>query len=613
MQTCTRSQETPIKISFDQIQFKLKVSEFERRKMSELDKIDLLRTLVINENLPGFDYTAHRFSFRTVFKRESYMYCCCNCAFEHEYMLYISDKGEINKEIFYRVVQNISLGECSHVKDVSEEFVTETSVGAIHIAAARGNKKAALWHLDALKYLESANLYAGEPISKTGIFELLPYDIAALKGQRHIMKLYERGLVMAGFGPLVPINCFWDKDRAIVSVHTVPRQNISQCITNTNPRENNENAIAASHGSRFIRMPEFISRPACPRFQPEFRSRPGTQVPRHIPRNTAPIRTNISDQRFLQRMCMPHPRFQSPPLRMNQPQPIQRMLLSDSNANNNAQTTVVLDDRQMQEDSHDFQKEILELTSQLLSHYDELKTEIVEALRRIPLTKRETDRNLNNYLTLPHMRNDFFKTVISLGGNINFLSAFGKPAIDSMLKVKPINDVIMVREKVAIMIYENPDLNLHNKSVRRALKRDMNFQGRAFISSFRANKLSCTYKTDAKTHGIFGYDAKSDFALNFMGPFLMECGFPVDRKEIKYLVEHEQVPPFCLHKAVIEYVHSFLENPRPLIAMCRDTLRRHFKGRAIHGYVELVNCPVKIKDIILMKTILNYEGGNVVP
>ena len=569
-----------------------------------LDKIDLLRTLVINENLPRFDYTAHRFSFKTVFKRESYAYCCCNCAFEHEYMLYISDKGQIIEEIFDRVVQNISLGECSHVKDVSEEFVAETSVGAIHIGVARGHKAAAEGHLDySLKY----DLYVGDPISKTGIFELLPYDIAALKGQRHIMKIYERVLMMAWFGPLVPIKCFWDKNRAIVSVH---RQNISQCITNTNPQEN---AITASPGSRFIRMPEFISRPACPRFQPEFRSRPGTQVPRHFPRNTAPIRTNISDQRFLQRMCMPHPRFQSPPLRMNQPQPIQRMLLSDSNANNNAQTTVVLDDRQMQEDSHDFQKEILELTSQLLSHYDELKTEIVEALRRIPLTKRETDRNLNNYLTLPHMRNDFFKTVISLGGNVNFLSLFGKPAIDSMLKVKPINDVIMVREKVAIMIYENPDLNLHNKSVRRALKRDMNFQGRAFISPFRANKLSCTYETDAKTHGIFGYDANSDFALNFMGPFLMECGFPVDRKEIEIFIEHEQVPPFCLHKAVIEYVNTFLENPRPLIAMCRDTLRRHFKGRAIHGYVELVNCPVKIKDIILMKTILNYEGGNVVP
>ena len=509
--------------------------------MSKLDKIDLLRTLVINENLPGFDFTAHRFSFRTVFKRESHMYCCCNCAFEHEYMLYISDKGEIIKDIFYRVVQNISLGECSHVKDVSEEFVTETSVGAIHIAFARGNKAAAEGHLDySLKYAESANLYVGDPISKTGIFELLPYDIAALKDQRHIMKIYERKLTMI-LEPQVPFIRFWDKDRAIFSVQTVNRQNISQCITNTNPRENNENAIVASPGSRFIRMPEFISRPArrTSRFQP--------------------------------------------------------------------------DDRQMQEDSHDFQKEILELTSQLLSHYDELKAEIVEALRRIPLTKRETDRNLNNYLTLPHIRNDFFKTVISLGGNVNFLSAFGKPAIDSMLEEELNNNVVMVREKVAIMIYENPDLNLHSKSVRRALKPDMNFRRRSTISFYRANKLRGTYKTDAKKHGIFGYDAKSDFALNFMGPFLMECGFPVDRKEIEYLVEHEQVPPFCLHKAVIEYVHSFLENPRPLIAMCRDTLRRHFQGRAIHGYVELMNCPVIIKDIILMKTILNYEGGNVVP
>ena len=190
--------------------------------MSELDKIDLLRTLVINENLPGIDYMAHRFSFRTVFKRESYTYCCCNCAFEHEYMLYISDKGQIIKEIFDRVVQNISLGECSHVKDVSEEFVTETSVGAIHIVAARGDKTAAEGHwVQSGYYLDCFNLYEKDTFSNTGIFELLPYDIAALKGQRLIMKIY---MTMTS-GPQVPFIRFWDKDRAIFSVQTVFRQN----------------------------------------------------------------------------------------------------------------------------------------------------------------------------------------------------------------------------------------------------------------------------------------------------------------------------------------------------------------------------------------------------
>ena len=55
------------------------------------------RNLVANEYMRDFDY-GKGFSFQTVFYKTAYSYCCCPCGYEHEYMDYISDTGEINEE-----------------------------------------------------------------------------------------------------------------------------------------------------------------------------------------------------------------------------------------------------------------------------------------------------------------------------------------------------------------------------------------------------------------------------------------------------------------------------------------------------------------------------------
>ena len=109
---------------------------------------------------------------------------------------------------------------------------------------------------------------------------------------------------------------------------------------------------------------------------------------------------------------------------------------------------------------------------------------------------------------------------------------------------------------------------------------------------------SVKYITDTKEHGHLGFD-DALLPLNYFGTFLIECGFPVDKAQImKYL------PLKRLPIAVHDYLVNYLETPKSLMGCCRDALRRRFIGRNIHRYVEISNCPKKIKDFILMKQLL---------
>ena len=60
------------------------------------------------------DHHAREFSFDTVFHITPYSYCCCPCAYEHEYFDYLPG-NRINEEMFERIQQNIDRGRCPHV------------------------------------------------------------------------------------------------------------------------------------------------------------------------------------------------------------------------------------------------------------------------------------------------------------------------------------------------------------------------------------------------------------------------------------------------------------------------------------------------------------------
>ena len=68
------------------------------------------------------------------------------------------------------------------------------------------------------------------------------------------------------------------------------------------------------------------------------------------------------------------------------------------------------------------------------------------------------------------------------------------------------------------------------------------------MKSLSANATG-TYETDAKEHGLFGYD-ECDFALKFEAPFLLECGLhvPVERSNLEEAIFNN------LHSVEINYI-----------------------------------------------------------
>ena len=77
------------------------------------------RRLVTGQSVPHFDYETTKFGFQTVFYKTPYSYCICICGFEHKYFDYIKESGEINEQMYSKVVQNIVNDHCPHVKHVS--------------------------------------------------------------------------------------------------------------------------------------------------------------------------------------------------------------------------------------------------------------------------------------------------------------------------------------------------------------------------------------------------------------------------------------------------------------------------------------------------------------
>ena len=100
-----------------------------------------------------------------------------------------------------------------------------------------------------------------------------------------------------------------------------------------------------------------------------------------------------------------------------------------------------------------------------------------------------------------------------------------------------------------------------------------------------------------RQHAMFNHDDVHDFALNFTAPLLIECGsLWMIIRDLLYMGKAEK-ENICQNK----FSH------KSLAGICRDVLRRHFKGSAIHRFVKYSNIPSKIKDFILLKDILKYS------
>ena len=203
---------------------------------------------------------------------------------------------------------------------------------------------------------------------------------------------------------------------------------------------------------------------------------------------------------------------------------------------------------------------------------------------------------LNTSLVIPFTSLTLFRAVLSAGANVNFLDDF-KRTLLTILK-DYYRDHIDVMDKIKLLINENPDHETHKTAVMRGLWRDS-----AALQKYDKTVVKHgNYIVDAKQHGRYGYDDDDNFCLNFMGPFLMECGFPVSRQSLIDSLNGD------LHPSVRAYILKYIKSPMPLKVICRDTLRRHFKGRLIHRFAEQSQCPRAIKNFLLLNSLLSRKG-----
>ena len=92
----------------------------------------------------------------------------------------MSDTGEINKQVYEKVIQNIKTGRCPHTENVSRKYIRETKIHALHIAAA----------LD--KVVTNVSRIANQDYYKGRIYGLYPYDVAVLKSSCRFLLQYDK-------------------------------------------------------------------------------------------------------------------------------------------------------------------------------------------------------------------------------------------------------------------------------------------------------------------------------------------------------------------------------------------------------------------------------------
>ena len=146
-----------------------------------MDIKTVFRNLVTNQYMDDFDYDGTEFSFQTVFHMDTvFSYCLCTCAFEHEFVAYITEKGTIDEEKYEKIVKCIIDGKCPHVSLVTKDFVKETNIYGIHIASVVGTIKAF-----------THNRYTMADLPKhTSLYHADPYALALLNKNARLAMSY---------------------------------------------------------------------------------------------------------------------------------------------------------------------------------------------------------------------------------------------------------------------------------------------------------------------------------------------------------------------------------------------------------------------------------------
>lgn len=568
---------------------------------------ETFRKLVTNQYMQHFDYKRTEFSFDTVYHKTATSYCVCACGFEHEYLECISESEIPRKEIYRKVLQCILTGRCPHVDTVPKHYVRTTVIYGIHIAAAVGTTEAVTECWDVMNERTS------------GIYNLTPQQIVLIKNSNRMTlkknpKATSRpmsrkiNLPKEGLTILDAKRLREDANNDRVKFEEVGV--VEYCARNRRKQYMQLNISDQC----FIKALQVAFKFNLVDFQ-------------QLLQNKWSRMTNVDD--MLEDCCTLAIAYNKPEFlhfllhnvaidrrkRFNIATDMASNLnkFCDALQRQNCKQILLIKQNFLSGNTYtDFsalslsEADRVTILLQLLLKHN-MKEVIIPILKAIPNISGYLNLIGGDYGTCLHAYNcgsgvydtHLLRQILDLGVDINRADSNGMTPLLHLLSMKELWRTSANRETEELYIYENPELVIHESAVVRGLRADKAiYQTRTRNTPSRIGE-SKVYIMDGKDHGVQGHD-ENHFALNYMVPFLIECGFPISEDFI-YELENTECYLDPVEQA---YISQYLERPRSLLLKCRDTLRSYYKGRQIHKFVEIAKIPQVLKDFILLKPLL---------
>ena len=482
--------------------------------------------LVHNRYMEHFNYRT-RFKFQTVFNKTLYSYSCCPCGFEHEFLDYIGENGDINEEVYEKIAQSITDGKCPHVTDkVPIEWVTETSVTGLHIAVALGTEIGSIRRKEITKRDE-------------GIFGVNIQSIAHMKKKNESIAATVKHFVR-----------YFSKLPENTKIITVKNASYFEALVQTRDSEWLRKVLNQTH--RDLYKKEYLRESLIKAF--EF-------TLNHELTDLTDILLDYITQEEYNFVAMKPGITRS--LKMyNKPEILQQLFeiqstlflkqdeldsiaLRIGDILSRPQCKKVLQDRGLcEEEISEFGK-VKSLLTLLENYFDSFKDEIVEALKEIPHVEKYAIKIFLKDTDEVASRPDIVEAVLDLGVDIALLQR--KIFLDikqhdfSLYKIH-------TRETVKVLVSANPDLQKNETVIPLELRKERQLCYRRF----RMSRVG-TYQADVREHGRFGH-AGDNFALNFSVPFFLECGYPVKREVLE-----EYLNKKTLHPAIHDYIKHYID------------------------------------------------------
>ena len=610
-----------------------------------MDVRDIFRKLTTNKYIPDFDYKNYKLSFQTVFYTCNYKYCCCPCAFDHEWLTYIADGGHIDEELYKKVEANLLAGKCPHVDDVISDYVRETAVYGIHIAAAVGTSKAVKNDL-------------GKTHSEllSSLFHLTPYVLAVLKKNIKTTTLWLNNLSKQ---PRFSIDLRRPMiDRTLNVVYP------ERSKTNTGVIHLKEEPLlvfCVRSGNiallRVVLLPSLLDVQS---YMTQFATALGLAIwCNYVGITKELIKFLKKHYRHFSFHCFTTGQdgIESIVYRLvvlDKPDILEKLLklgfgeiqfdeklkyslikLCAARPDDKCYTVlskvcgVPLSLIALKENDPHVRDAMWDTHIQLLFHlFDEFPDIITHELEVMPGLQTDLHGVLSKFGTTL-FRNPWECTILEnlwdssrcisylfRKCNTRIMETTCRPVIKWILQQTNIVDKINRNDRIPpfdalrcinerekhslnfranfeMLLYSNVDL--HESVVQNYLKVDEDLFCKEVSETFVLPQM---FITDAKEHSVFGHNYGSDYALEFTVPLLLECGFPVTWETLEAALDRN------LHPDELKYIRAYIDTPRSLKLRCRDVLKKRFEGRHLHHFVEMSPIPQSIKDFVLLKTIL---------